>query len=78
MVKRLPVAAFRNRWLAGRARSHVILPPSQNGYVVVPAKCADLIEPHLLEVREAERARRKAMVSARYRGGAHEGVVRRP
>ncbi|WP_029005723.1 hypothetical protein [Azorhizobium doebereinerae] len=43
--------------------------PSQHGYVVVPAKYADLIELHLLEEREAEIARRKAMVSARYRGG---------
>ncbi len=43
--------------------------PAQHGYVVVPARYADLIELHLLEEREAEIARRKAAVQARYRGG---------
>ncbi len=43
--------------------------PGQHGYVVVPAKYADLIELHLLEERETEIARRKAMLAARYRGG---------
>ncbi len=42
--------------------------PSQHGYVVVPAKYADLIELHLLEEREADISRRKAAVQARYRG----------
>lgn len=44
--------------------------PAQHGYVVVPARYADLIELHLLEEREAEIARRKAAVQARYRGGS--------
>ncbi len=43
--------------------------PEQHGYVVVPAKYADLIELHLLEEREAEIARRKAALTARYKGG---------
>lgn len=43
--------------------------PELHGYVVVPAKYADLIELHLLEEREAEIARRKAALTARYKGG---------
>ena len=43
--------------------------PELHGYVVVPAKYADLIELHLLDEKEAEIARRKAMVAARYKGG---------
>ncbi|MFG1409478.1 hypothetical protein V5G24_00060 [Xanthobacter sp. VTT E-85241] len=43
--------------------------PAEHGFVVVPARYADLIELHLLEERETEIARRKAMVAARYKGG---------
>lgn len=45
-------------WLAG-----------EHGHVVVPARYADLIEMHLLEEKEAEIARRKAALAARYKGG---------
>lgn len=44
--------------------------PEMHGHVVVPAKYADLIELHLLEEHEAEIQRRKAALSARYKGGA--------
>ncbi|MEW6125075.1 MAG: hypothetical protein AB1698_20920 [Pseudomonadota bacterium] len=43
--------------------------PEQHGFVVVPAKYADLIEMHLLDERQEELARRKALVAARYKGG---------
>lgn len=43
--------------------------PGQHGYVVVPEKYADLIELHLIEEKEAEMARRKAALAARYKGG---------
>ncbi|MFG1207044.1 hypothetical protein [Xanthobacter flavus] len=43
--------------------------PAQHGYVVVPEKYADLIELHLIEEKEAEIARRKAALTARYKGG---------
>ncbi|MFG1318041.1 hypothetical protein [Xanthobacter autotrophicus] len=43
--------------------------PGQHGYVVVPEKYADLIELHLIEEKEAEIARRKAALTARYKGG---------
>lgn len=43
--------------------------PEAHGYVVVPARYADLIELHLLEEHEAEIQRRKAALSARYKGG---------
>lgn len=44
--------------------------PEMHGYVVVPAKYADLIELHLLEEKEQEIARRKVALTARYKGGA--------
>ncbi|OYW33965.1 MAG: hypothetical protein B7Z41_03840 [Rhizobiales bacterium 12-66-7] len=43
--------------------------PAEHGYVVVPAKYADLIELHLLEERESEISRRKQALTARYKGG---------
>lgn len=43
--------------------------PEMHGFVVVPAKYADLIELHLLEEKEQELARRKAALTARYKGG---------
>ncbi len=43
--------------------------PGQHGYVVVPQRYGDLIELQLIEEKEAEMARRKAALTARYKGG---------
>lgn len=69
-ANRIPLDAFAA--LIDATGDHDLLGwlPGTHGYVVVPERYADLIELHLIEEREADLARRKAALTARYKGGA--------
>jgi len=66
---RIPLDAFAALIEATGDTSLLGWLPGLHGFVVVPAKYADLIELHLLEERESEIARRKQALTARYKGG---------
>lgn len=68
-ANRIPLDAFAALIEATGAMTLLGWLPAIHGFVVVPEKYADLIELHLLEEKEAEIARRKAAVTARYKGG---------